>query len=219
MRVALPAKILGRTFEALLPILAAEVNVKHIQVVASDEELVQLGSKPNFRSLGKAYGKETPAAARASGQLSVDDLRRLEQGARVSVTMDGKDFEYGPDDVIVHRNVVTDWPVRSDGPFVAALDPELSDELRQEGLVREVINRVQRLRKEAGYDYNTRIVLGVAGDDGLVAAAETFRQVISDEALARHLDLGVVLDNPDAMEEVAIDDRQAILSVRRWESA
>jgi hypothetical protein len=82
-----------------------------------------------------------------------------------------------------------------------------------------VINRVQRLRKEAGYDYNTRITLGVAGDGGLVAAVETFRQAIGDETLARHLDLGVELDSPDAMEEVAIDDRQAILSVRRWESA
>ena len=65
--------------------------------MASDEELVQLEAKPNFRTLGKVYGKETPLAARASGQLSVDDLRSLEQGARVSVTTDGRTFEYGPD--------------------------------------------------------------------------------------------------------------------------
>ena len=219
MRIALPTKILGQTFDALLPILAAEVNVKDIQIVASDEELVQLGAKPNFRTLGKAYGKETPRAARASGQLSVDDLRSLEQGARVSVTMEGTTFEYGPDDIIVHRNVVTEWPVRSDGPFVVALDPKLSEALRMEGLAREVINRVQRLRKEAGYDYNTRIALGVTGDSGLVESVETFQQVVGDETLARHLALGAELEAPDAREEVVIDDRQAVLSVRRWQSA
>jgi hypothetical protein len=82
-----------------------------------------------------------------------------------------------------------------------------------------VINRVQRLRKEAGYDYNTRIVLGVTGDTQLVEAAETFQQAIGDETLARHLVLGAVLEPRDAVERVAIDEREAIISVRRWESA
>jgi isoleucyl-tRNA synthetase len=219
MRVAVPTKILGQEFEALLPILASEVNVKQVQVVASDEELVRLVAKPNFRALGKAHGSETPKVAQAAGRLGADDLRLLEQGGRVSVTADGRTYDYGPDDVMVHREVVTDWPVRADGPFVVALDPALTDELRREGLARELINRVQRLRKEAGYDYNTRIVLGVTGDTQLVEAAETFQQAIGDETLARHLVLGAVLEPRDAVERVAIDEREAIISVRRWESA
>jgi isoleucyl-tRNA synthetase len=142
----------------------------------------------------------------------------LEQGSRVSITADGRTFEYGPEDITVYREVVTDWPVRSDGPFVVALDPELDEGLRREGLAREVVNRVQRLRKEAGYDYNTRIVLGLAGDQSLVEAVETFHGMIGGETLARRIDLGAKLKDPDAIETIAIDERQAVISVRKWKS-
>ena len=218
MRVAVPASVLGPAFESFLEILRAEVNVKTVEVVGSDVELVRLRGKPNFRSLGKTYGRETPQAAKAAETLNGEALRRLEQGESVATTVNERTFEFQPDDIVVERDVVTDWLVQSDGPIVVALDPRISEALRQEGLAREIVNRVQRLRKEAGYDYNTRIVLGIAGSDELAAAAEAFRAVIQDETLARRLDIGSEAASPDVREDVSIDGRQTVLSVRRWSS-
>ncbi len=218
MHVAVPAALRGPVFDEFLEVLAAEINVRAIGIVASDEELVRLKPKPSFRSLGKRYGKDTPQAAAGTAQLTPDQLREVEAGRRVTVTLDGRTFDYGPDDVVVERVVKTEWLVQSDGPFVAALDPHLTDELRQEGLAREIINRVQRLRKEAGYDYNTRIELAVAGAAEVAAAAEAYRDVIGGETLARRLDIGAELPDADGLERVDIDGREAVISVRRTTS-
>jgi len=215
MQVAVPAAARGAAFDAFLDVLAAEVNVREVGLVASDEELVRLRGKPNFRSLGKRYGKETPLAARHVAALSAEQLRALEQGESVECAVDGRTFLYDPDDVVVEREVRTDWLVQNDGPYVAALDPGLSDDLRQEGLAREVINRVQRLRKDAGYDYNTRIELSISGADEVVRAAEAFRAVIGGETLARRVEVGRDIADPDGSETVDIDGREVVLAVRR----
>ncbi len=215
LRVAVPEGLRGEAFAAFLEVLAREVNVKQVDVVASDAELVRLKPKPNFRTLGKVYGKDTPRAAQAAQQLTREQLQRLEAGDAVSVTVDGRAFEYRPEDVVVEREVVTDWPVQSEGPLVVALDPELSVDLRQEGLAREVVNRAQRLRKQAGYDYNTRIALSVSGAAEVLAAAGAYRGFIAGETLARQLMVARDLEKPDVSETVDIDGRRAVLSLRR----
>ncbi len=165
MQVAIPATVRGAVSDGLLELLRLEVNVKEVEVVESDTDLVRLKAKPNFRSLGKRYGKRTPAVAAAAQDLGSDALRGLEQGQTATLELEGESVTLFPEDVVVEREVASDWLVGSDGPFVAALDPRLSPELRGEGLAREVINRVQRLRKEAGYGYTDRIGLWVSGDD------------------------------------------------------
>src|SRR5256885_13543975 len=90
-------------------------------------------------------------------------------------------------DVTVTRDVVSDWAVQADGPYVAAVDPRLTDDLIQEGLARELVNRVQRLRKEAGYEYTTRIELSVAGGAEIVAPAAAVQGVVGGETLARKI--------------------------------
>jgi len=214
-RVAVPAAVRGETFEAFLDVFVREVNVKQVEVVASDEELVRLSAKPNFRTLGKVYGKDTPAAAQAAGALSPAQLRALEGGETVEHETDGRRFTYRPEDIVVERRVVTDWLVQSDGPYVAALDPTISGDLRDEGLAREIVNRVQRLRKEAGYDYNTRIDLGLSGPQAVLDAARAFSGFIAGETLARQFDAGSDLDRPDLREAVDIDGHQLVLSLRR----
>jgi isoleucyl-tRNA synthetase len=215
MRVAVPAALQGAAFDAFLESLAAEVNVRAVSVVSSDEELVRLRAKPNFRSLGKRYGKDTPEAARRTMALGPEELRALEAGHGVTLEADGRTFDYGPDDVVVEREVTTDWLVQADGPFVAALDPEVTPELHREGVARELINRIQRLRKDAGYDYNTRIELSIAGADAVVRAAAEFEEVIGAEALARRVAVGGELADPDRQESVDIDGRAAVIAVRR----
>ena len=90
--------------------------------------------------------------------------------------MDGERATFLPEDVVVERDVASDWLVASDGPYVAALDPRLDDGLRREGLAREVVNRVQRLRKEAGYVYTDRIGLWIAGAEPVLEAVRATRR-------------------------------------------
>ena len=211
MQVAVPAGAQGPALSDLLDILAAEVNVKDVQVVASDHDLVRLKGKANFRTLGKRYGKDTPAAAAAVAQLEVSKLQELEQGG----TVRAGEFEFRPEDVTVTREVASEWLVQSDGPYVVALDPHVSDDLMQEGLAREVVNRVQRLRKEAGYDYTTRIELSVAGAEDVVAATRAFQGFVEGEVLARRLVLDAALDEPDLQRDVDIEGRRVTLGLRR----
>ena len=213
MQVAVPAAAQGPALSDLLDILAAEVNVKAVQVVASDHDLVRLRGKANFRTLGKRYGKDTPRAAAAVAELSGAELQTLEQGG----TVRHGEFEYQPDDVTVTREVASEWLVQADGPYVVALDPALSDDLVQEGLAREVVNRVQRLRKEAGYEYTTRIELSIAGAEDVVAATRAFSGFVEGETLARRMVLGGAgaVDEPDLQREVDIEGRRVTIALRR----
>src|SRR5216117_2152253 len=214
MQVAVPAAAQGPALSDLLDILAAEVNVKAVQVVASDHDLVRLRGKANFRTLGKRYGKDTPRAAAAVAELSAADLQMLEQGSAVRFG----EWEFHPEDLTVTREVASEWLVQADGPYVVALDPELSDDLVQEGLAREVVNRVQRLRKEAGYEYTTRIELSVTGAAEVVAATRAFQGFVEGETLARRMLLGedqAGLDEPDLQREVDIEGRRVTIALRR----
>ncbi|MDQ3428028.1 MAG: isoleucine--tRNA ligase, partial [Gemmatimonadota bacterium] len=128
MQVVVPAGVRGPLFDRLLELLSQETNVRAVEVVASDTELVRLRPKPNFRSLGKRYGKRTPVVAAAAAGLAPEQLRGLEQGVAATLQVEGEPAIYLPEDVVVEREVASDWLVASDGPFVAALDPQLTPE-------------------------------------------------------------------------------------------
>lgn len=213
-RVAVPSQVRGPRFTELLPLLRSEVNLKDVEVVESDADLVRLKAKPNFRSLGKRYGKNTPAAAAAAARLDPGQLRGLEGGAEAKLDLDGEVYVYFPEDVTVEREVTTSWAVESDGPFVVALDPELTPPLRLEGLAREMVNRVQRMRKDAGYNYTARIVLGVLGAAPVVEAVTTHADFIKEETLARELVLGARVPAPDLEQEIDIDGHLVTVGVR-----
>jgi isoleucyl-tRNA synthetase len=211
VQVVVPAAVKGPALADLLDILAAEVNAKAIEVAGTDHELVRLKGKAEFRSLGKRYGRDTPRAAAAVSQLTAAELETLEHGDPVRAG----EFEFRPEDVVVTREVVSDWAVQADGPYVAAVDPRLTEDLIQEGLARELVNRVQRLRKEAGYEYTTRIELSVAGAAEIEAAVSAFRGFVEGETLARKVVLGSVFDEADVTREMDIDARRVTIALRR----
>jgi isoleucyl-tRNA synthetase len=217
MQVAIPAGIRGLVFDQVLELLRIEVNVKAIELVGSDTELVRLRPRPNFRSLGKRYGKRTPVVAAAAAGLGADQLRGLEQGVSATLEVDGEPATFHPEDVVVEREVASDWLVASDGPFVVALDPRLTPELRQEGLAREVVNRVQRIRKDAGYVYTDRIALWIDGDGTLLDAVRTHAGFIRGETLARCLEVGARAPAPDLEQRVDIDGHGAVVGVQRYQ--
>jgi isoleucyl-tRNA synthetase len=221
MQVAVPVRVRGPVFDELLALLRSEVNVRAVSPVASDADLVRLKAKPNFRALGKKFGKRTQEAAAAVSMLDVESLRLLEAGVDASIDMsDGnggmKAHFVSPEEVQVEREVTSDWLVQSDGPYVVALDPVVTDELRAEGLAREVVNRVQRMRKEAGYEYTTRIRLWVAGEELVQRAVTAHAGFIRDETLARELDVGTRAGAPDLEQQMHLDGVTAVVGIQRY---
>jgi isoleucyl-tRNA synthetase len=204
--------------ESLLPILAAELNVKSIELASSGDALVTLEAKPNFRALGRKFGKKTPLAAEAVTKFTSDHLRAFERGEALVVTVDGETHELVADDLTIIHRASGELVVQEEHGFFAALDVTVTPELRREGVAREVISRVQRMRKEAGLAVSDRIHLFISGDAPVLEAAETQRDWIADEVLATELTVGgVPQEHMLARQTVDLDGIRADLALTRDE--
>jgi isoleucyl-tRNA synthetase len=191
----------------LEPVLAAELNVKAVRWAESGDSLVTLEAKPNFRILGKRFGKSMPLAQAAVEALESEALRAFERGQAVGIEVDGATHLLEPGDLTILRRASGAYVVEEDGGFVAALDPTVTPALRREGLAREVISRVQRMRKEAGLAVSDRIRLAVAGDAEVEESVRAFRERVAGEVLARQLRVGDETGVGDTAAEAAAGTR------------
>jgi isoleucyl-tRNA synthetase len=182
----------------LLAVLRDELNVKEVRFLAGAEELVSFSGVPNFRTLGKRFGPATPRVAEAIRALPSDVLTGVRSGGELAVEVDGVRHVLDADEVDVREEARGQLAVQSEAGYVAALDPALDDALRREGLARELVSRIQRLRRDAGLDVSDRIRLAVAGSDAVLAAAAAYADYIMQETLAVGLDRG-----PDGVQRMA----------------
>jgi isoleucyl-tRNA synthetase len=171
----------------LVSLLAAELNVKQVDFASSGDALVTLEAKPNFRSLGKKFGKRTPAAAQAVASFGSEQLRQFLHGEGLVVSVEGESHELGLDDLTIIRRASGALAVQEDGGFFAAIDPTVTPELKLEGHARELISRVQRMRKELGLAVSDRIALTVAGSQEVQAVIDAHGVRIAEEVLATEL--------------------------------
>ena len=205
--------------QELLPVLAAELNLKSIELATSGDALVTLEAKPNFRALGKKFGKKTPLAAEAVSRFESDPLRRLEAGDELVVTVDGETHGVTLDDLTIVRRASGSLVVQEQHGFFAAIDPAITPVLRLEGVAREVISRVQRMRKEAGLAVSDRIRLRVSGDALALESCEAHRVWIADEVLATSISIAAVqrMDDTMARQSVDLDGIHADLALTKDE--
>jgi isoleucyl-tRNA synthetase len=205
-----------RYFDQLTPLLAAELNVKAVEVATSADALVRLEAKPNFRSLGKRFGKRTPLAAKAVEALSGDQLRAFQRGEELVVSVEGEAHALIGEDLDIIPRSSSGLVVQQDGGFFAAIDPEITADLRREGLARELISRVQRMRKDTGLAVSDRIILSVGGNSDVIEAVRVHHDWIADEVLATEL---VVVDGgrnaQSDMTAVDLDGVDARMSLTR----
>jgi isoleucyl-tRNA synthetase len=180
----------ARLARALDELVRTELNVKTVRWAESGDALVTLESRPNFRVLGRRFGKSTPLAAQAVAALGPDALHAFERGEPVFVSVDGTDHALQPDDLTVLRRASGEYAVQEEAGVVVALDPRITPELRQEGMARELVSRVQRMRKDAGLQVSDRIRLAIRGSDEVEAAVRTHRDYVAGEVLARLLVVG-----------------------------
>ncbi|MDA1082031.1 MAG: isoleucine--tRNA ligase [Gemmatimonadetes bacterium] len=200
---------------ALVPILAAELNVKLVEFATNADALVSLEAKPNFRALGKVFGKETPRAAAAVAALSSESLQAFERGEPVLVNVDGREHTLASDDLAIVRKASGTLVVHQEGTLFAAIDPTVTPELRSEGIARELVSRTQRLRKESGLDVSDRIILIVAGTAPVLGAVTEHRQWIAGEVLARDIVIRDTMPEGVQAVDVELDGMNAKLALTK----
>jgi isoleucyl-tRNA synthetase len=198
-----------QAIEGLESLLKDELNVKSVRYVSEADELGRFELKPNYRALGPRFGKQMPQVAAAIAAL---DPAKVRAGGRVGLNLDGKDHEIGPEDVTLVLQPLDGYQVERSGTHAVALNLELDDELRQEGLAREVVHAVQAARKNAGLDVEDRISLTLAGDEELLAAAREHEDYVAGETLATSLAFDGAQGGES--ESAEIEGRHLSISVR-----
>ncbi len=192
-------------------IIREELNVKEIVFRENEEELVEYSAKANFRKLGKALGKDMREAAGKIEALTGREIQELIEGTTLSIDVAGRTLDLSNDDVLVQRSERDNLKVLNDGSLTVALDPEITEELRQEGLVRDLIRQIQNLRKESGLDVADRIALTLAGSDDLKAAVEAHEEYLMGETLSERITWAEpgadgLLSGPDGEAAVELGD-------------
>ena len=197
-------------------IIRDEVNVKEIEYVSSSSDVVARSAKPNFSRLGSRLGalmKPVNAAVRALGDEEIE--RYLDEGT-LTLQVDGETVDLGPEDLVITSEGISGWLVEQEAGVTVALDTTLSEELITEGLARETVNRIQNMRKEAGFEVTDRIVIQYSASDGLAQALRKHADWIRNETLALELDAS---DQPEGehVETFHIGEEQIMFGVRRVE--
>jgi isoleucyl-tRNA synthetase len=199
-----------RILREMEDIIREELNVKEVIFRENEEELVEYSGKANFRELGPRLGKRMRAAAALIEELRGDEIQQLMDGSTLSIDVEGESVEITGDSIIVQRQEKEGLKVLNEGSLTVALDPTISEELRREGLVRDLIRAVQNLRKEEGLEVTDRIRLGLEGDAEVMEAARAFDEYLCGETLTDTLEWSVQagsteVDLGDVRVRISID--------------
>jgi isoleucyl-tRNA synthetase len=192
-------------------LVTAELNVKELDFVSEEADLVSYAVKPNYRSLGPRFGKRMPQVAAAVEALdAVHVAKVMADGGEIGINVDGDEHTIGPDEVSLALQPLDGYEVEAEAGHAVALQLELDDQLRREGLAREIVHAVQNARKAAGLDISDRIELSLGGDEELLAAAREHEPYIAGEVLA----ISVAYD-ASVSPTTRIDDRDLRIGVTK----
>ena len=186
--------------EAMSQLILDEVNVKELEFVEGD--MLEKKVKCNFRVMGKKFGKLMKAVAAAVGALSQDAINELSVNGSVQVHVDGQSVEIVREDVEIVSEDIPGWTVANDGALTVALDLEITEELKNEGMAREIVKRIQAYRKSSGFEITDHIHVVLSHDDNLQKAVEAYHDYICSQVLADKLEFGA----PESGEELDFED-------------
>ena len=168
-------------------VILDEVNIKELVVLDDDSEIVNKTAKANFKSIGPKFGKKVKAVAESIKNFGKEEIKKLETGENISIEVDGENLTITFGDVEIMSHQIEGWVVESEEGVTVAIDTELNQNLIEEGLAREFVNRVQNMRKDAGFDVTDKIKISFSGILELARAIDNFSDYISNETLAEEL--------------------------------
>ena len=186
--------------EAVKDLIMNEVNVKELRFVEGAGVLVKK-VKCNFRTMGKKFGKLMKSVAAAMDQLTQEQIAELEQQGTIGIEIEGQTLTVEAVDVEIISEDIPGWLVANEGNLTVALEVELTDELRNEGMARELINRIQNIRKESGLEITDRICVTITPNEDVQKSVDSFADYIKTQVLADSITL-----QPNDGQEVVFDE-------------
>lgn len=212
-RILLPVDgpAMRRQLQSVEDIIKEEINVKEIEYVSDDTNIVRRSAKPNFKIIGKKYGDATQSVAQAIKSLTHEHVRKLEQSSVLALTIGEQTIQIDFEDVEIVSEDIEGWLVASDNGLTVALDTELDDALLREGLAREFVSRIQKIRKDSGFEVTDRISITFVTDDETATALESLRSYIGMETLTETLERGEQSEGVD----LEINGRHVNVRVKR----
>ena len=206
--------------DSVKEIILSEVNVKEMAFIADTTGIMTLRIKPNFKVLGKTYGARMKEIAAAFGTLEQGEIASIQKaetaGQAYTLVLPGGDVVLQPGDYAISSEDMPGWLVASEGSLTVALDIEVTPELRREGLARELVNRIQNLRKSSGFEVTDRIVTDVYSDDpSLADSLAVFGDYVKAQTLSLSVNLHPRSEAPSGAAEVEWTEGTILLNIKR----
>ncbi|HEA20482.1 MAG TPA: isoleucine--tRNA ligase [Pricia antarctica] len=198
--------------EAVADLIKSEVNVKEIQLLDDASGILVKQIKPNFKVLGPKFGKDMKKIAQAIGNLGQEDIQKVEREGKLTISIENKNIILELQDVEISSQDIEGWLVANQGSLTVALDVSINDELRKEGIARELVNRIQNMRKDSGYEVTDKINVKILKDGIVENAVEGNLDYIKTETLTATLDLEETLEDGT---EIAFDEVNTKLFIEK----
>lgn len=198
--------------QAVEDLILSEINVKSIDYIGEDSDILVKKIKPNFRELGKKYGKKMKMISNAVADFSQEDIRTVESTGTYQIEIDGEQLELLSSDFEISSQDIPGWLVATENNMTVALDITISDELKKEGLARDFVNRIQNLRKDNGLEVQDKIEIVYSTiDEFIISALNANEEYIKKETQALQV---VLSDNQNELEALEMDDYQLSVSLK-----
>ncbi len=197
---------------AVANLIKSEVNVKEVEVLEDASDILVKQIKPNFKVLGPRFGKDMKAVAQVVNNFTANDIKNIEQNGIFDVEINGKNVTLEKSDVEITSQDIEGWLVASSGALTVALDVTLTDDLKKEGIARELVNRIQNLRKDSGFELTDRIAVQFQKDEQITNAINKNLEYIKTETLTDELE---ILENLNNGIEIAFDDVNTKLFIQK----
>ncbi len=197
---------------AVADLIKHEVNVKELQLLEDASDILVKQIKPNFKALGPRFGQDMKAVAQVINNLGADGIKKIEQNGVLDVVVNTKSITLERSDVEITSQDIEGWLVASSGALTVALDITITDDLRKEGIARELVNRIQNLRKDSGFELTDRIIVSFQKDEQISNTINTNLDYIKTETLTEEVR---VLDHLINGIEVAFDDVNTKLFIEK----
>ena len=199
--------------EAVKELIQNEINVKELKIAGADEGVLVKSVKPDFKELGPKFGKQMKAAAEIIKALDQKQIAELEATGKLAFDLGGSNAEIELGDVEIISEDIPGWLVANEGNLTIALDVTVTPELRREGIAREIVNRIQNIRKSRGYDITDRIDLIFAPSEETDASVTEYADYISRQVLAETIKILPVDSSAEDVEELSIDELTAVVKI------
>ncbi len=203
-----------KKFDAVKELILSEVNVKDVEYITDTSDILVKKIKPDFKSLGPRYGKLMKSIASAIAEMSPENITELEKEDRFELIADGESILLTLEDVEITSEDIPGWLVTNEGQLTVALDVTVTYELKEEGIAREFINRIQNLRKESGFNVTDKIYVQIQKQESINSAIENYADYIGSQTLALSVVLVDKLNDEEAYH-LELDDVKILIIIKK----